>query len=432
MKRIVLPVILSCLVSLTFGQSLKKANKYLEDKDYQKAKTEVESYLEKNPNDAEAIYLKSKLYAKIADSAALRSLVDGDAREIAFQAFQKAVADSNNLKAKLSIMKDNYQPIFDMYGGYYADAVKDFNDAANSGDKEKFVDAMNNFIKADKVGHYIAENEWAKIGNVDTTLVLNIGKAAINAKKDDIAKEYFTKLADAKITGPAGVDDEGFKLPYEWLELYYKKAGDEANMLKYAKLGNELYPTEPYFNFVLMDYYRDEKDMPKVLDLYKDLIAANPDSVKYRFSFANEIFGYIYNSDEGTVIQNRDQWLNTLKTQLDKAMELDPNSVNANWLYSQYFYNKGIELRDSAMKSTDPAVKKTLNADAVANWNKAIPYADKAIGELDQSGTKADKSKYKSIVNLMQNIYQSLGNKEKLKQYQDMYDAAEKKFENRS
>ena len=432
MKRIVLPVILSCLVSLTFGQTLKKANKYFDDKDYAKAKTEVEGYLEKNPTDAEAIYLKSKLYAKIADSTELHSLVSGDIRQQAFDAFQKAVADSNNLKAKLLIMRDNYQPVFDMYSGYYEDAVKAFNDAAAKSDKAKFEEAMNEFIKADKVGSYISHNEWARIGKVDTTLVLNIGKAAINAKKDDIAKEYFTKIADAKISGPSGGKDEGFKLPYEWLELHYKEAGDEANMLKYAKIGNELYPKESYFNFVLMDYYRDKKDIPKVLDLYKDIVAANPDSVKYRFSFANDIFGYIYSSEEGTVIHDKDMWMNTLKSQLDKAMELDPNSINANWLYSQYFYNKGIELRDSAMKVTDAAIKKNLNAESTENWNKAIPFADKAISEIDKTGKLADKSKYKSVVNLMQNIYQSLGNKEKLKQYQDMYDAADKKFESRS
>ena len=60
---------------------------------------------------------------------------------------------------------------------------------------------MNLFIKADNVGQYIAENKWSKIADVDTTLVLNIAKAALNAGKNDVALTYFTKLADAHING---------------------------------------------------------------------------------------------------------------------------------------------------------------------------------------------------------------------------------------
>lgn len=428
MKRFLLPVVLSCLVSLGYGQSLKKVNKYLDSKDYTNAKSEVDAYLEKKPDDGEAIYLKSKIYAKIADSAALRSLVKGDARAEAFEAFKKAVADSNNMKLKLLIMKDNYQPVFDMYTGYYQAAVDDFNQAASTGNKDFFKDAMDNFIKADNVGQYISENEWAKIGKVDTTLVLNIGKAAINAKDDAIALKYFTKLADAKITGPVGANDEGFKLPYQWLELHYKNAGDVTNMLKYADLGNEVYPKDGYFNFVLMDYYRDKKDMPKVLSLYDHVVKENPDSLRYHFGYANDIFGYIYNSDEGVKVENKDEWMKTLKTQLDQSLALDPNDINSNWLTSQYFYNLGIESRDSALKTKDANLKSELNKLAIDDWQKAIPYAEKAINKLGEGNVKANKSRYKSVVNLMQNIYQSMGDKENLKKYQDLYDAADKKF----
>ncbi len=432
MKRIVLPLLFLCFTVAGYSQSLKKVNKYLEDKDYSKALPEITGYLEKKPDDMEAIYLKSKIYAGIADSAALHSLVQGDARAESFTDFKKAIADSANMKLKLLIMKDNYQTIFSLYSGYYQAAVDDFNKAASTGDKAYFKGAMENFIKADNVGQYISENEWAKIGKVDTTLVLNIGKAAINAKEDEIALKYFTKLAEAKIKGPKGQEDEGFKLPYEWLELHYKDAGDEAQMKHFAELGNEMYPKEPYFNFVMMDYYRDKKDIPKVLELYKDVVTENPDSIRYHFSYANEIFGYLYNSDEGTVIQDKQGWLTTLKSELDKAIALNPNDINSNWLTSQYFYNKGIELRDSALKQKDMDARNKMNDEAKANWNKAIPFADKAISELDASGKKSDRSRYKSVVNLMQNIYQSLGDKVNLKKYEDMYDAADKKFESRT
>ena len=61
MKKTVLPLLFICLVSLTFGQTVKKATSYLEGNQLEKAKTEIDGVLAKNPADAEAIYLKSKI-----------------------------------------------------------------------------------------------------------------------------------------------------------------------------------------------------------------------------------------------------------------------------------------------------------------------------------------------------------------------------------
>ena len=57
--------------------------------------------------------------------------------------------------------------------------------------------------------------------------------------------------------------------------------------------------------------------------------------------------------------------------------------------------------------------------------------ADKAISTLEAAGfKKSDKSRYKSIVNLMQKIYESMNQNDKVKVYQDKYDAADGKFVN--
>ena len=435
MKRIILPLLFTCLVSITFGQTLKKATSYIEDNKFDKAKAEIDGYLAKKPDDTEALYLKSKIYETIADSVELRSLVTGDARAEALEAFKKAFSDSSNLKLKLLIMKDNYQPVFNMYAGYYEDAAQAFNDAAASQSKPGFEDAMNLFIKSNEIGQYLTKNNLATIGEVDTTLVLNIGKAALNAVKNDMAILYFTKIADADINGTNGKEDESFRVPYQWLTLHYKDAKDEANMLKYAEKGNKLFSTDDYYNFVLMDYYREKKDMPGLFKKYDALVAKNPDSLNYHFNYANDIFGYLYNSDEGLVVENKESLLNTLHTELDKGIKIDADHVNTNWLYSQYHYNNGIGMRDEATKirGTEPEdVKKKvdLNAQAKASFNESIPYAKKAISKLEKTSLTSDKSRYKSITNLMQNIYQSLEQKDNLKIYEDKYDNAEKKFVN--
>ena len=288
------------------------------------------------------------------------------------------------------------------------------------------------------MGQYIAAHKWANIGKVDTTLVLNIAKSALNAKKDDSARKYFEEIADAHIKGQHNAENTAiliFELPYQWLTLDYKQAGDSANMVKYASIGKELYPNDDYFDFVEMDYYREKENRPALFKKYDELTARHPDSLRYHLNYATEIFSYVYNSEDGTVINNKDQLLTTLQAQLDKALSLEPDNPNVNLLYAQYYYNKGIVAMEDAAKikgTTLTADQKKNKADLTAQGtdylNKAIPYAEKASTTLEAGYKKSERSRYKSTVNLLQNIYQNLGNKEKLKEYQDKYDQADTKF----
>lgn len=437
MKKISLPVLFMFFVILAFGQDLKKTNTYLDGKKFDKAKSEIDAALAKDPSNTEALYLKSKLYALMAEDDQYKSQLPEDHYAQAFAAYKKAVKDSANPKITLMVVKDNYQPIFDVYSGYYGEAAIAFNDAAAKGDTAGFTKAMNLFMKADEVGQYLGEKKWATIGKVDTTLVLNIGKAALNAKKDDIAREYFKKIADAHIKGLNDSADASYELPYQWLTLDYKQANDSVNMVKYASIGKELFPNDDYFDFVQMDYYREKGNHPALFQKYGEVTSRHPDSVRYRLNYATEVFSYIYNSDEGTVIANKEALLNTLQSQLEEANKLDPTNSSVNLLYAQYYYNKGILTLEEAQKikgaklTPEQTKKKSELGDAGKDYlTKAIPYAEKASTTLEEGFKKDEKSKYKSTVNLLQNIYQSLGDKDNLKVYQDKYDQADTKFVN--
>jgi hypothetical protein len=436
MKNFIFILLFTFSATLTFSQDLKSAKSDLEKKQLDKAKTEIDAYVAKNPNDAEGNYVKSQIYGLIATTDQFKSLVPGDARQESLDAFKKAMADTNDKKMMLIAIKDQYKPVFDLYTGYYQAGADAFNKAAPAADKAGFADAMNNFIKADNVGHYVAQNKWAKIADVDTTLVLNIGKAALNAGKNDEAVTYFKKLADAKITGTKDGDNAAYELPYQWLTLHYKDAKDDANMMKYANLGKELFPKDDYFDLVLQDYYRDKKDHVSLFKNYETLVGRHPDSLTYHFNYANDIFGYIYNGDEGVVVTDKPALLQTMQQEIEKAHAINPNDVLTNWLYAQYYYNKGIDTRDSALKikSTKPddvKNKAALNAASKDNFNKAIPYGESALSTLESSGNKkSQKSRYKSVVDLMEKIYQSLNQNDKVKVYEAKYDAADAKFVN--
>jgi hypothetical protein len=442
MKRIVLPFLLTFLVAVTFAQDkeIKKATSLIDDKKYEEAKTQIDGILAKDPNNTQALYLKSKVGVIIADQASEKGSLTGDPYGEAFDAFKKAIVDSANPKLTLMVVRDNYSPIFGVYSGYFSEGAKAFNDAAPKTDTAGFADAMNLFIKADDAGQYIREKKWATIGEVDTTLVLNIAKAALNAKRNNIAEKYFKEIADAHIKGLHNAGDSAdpaYELPYQWLTLTYKEAGDSANMVKYADIGKQVFPNDDYFDLVQMDYYREKDNKTALFKKYDELTAKHPDSLRYHINYATEIFSYVYNSDEGTVINDKDALLKTLQDQLEKAHSLEPKNPTVNLLYAQYYYNKGIIALQAADKLKGAGLtpdQKKQKEDFTTNGNvalqKAIPYANDALDGFGEGNKKSEKSRYKSVANILQNIYQSLGDKTNLKKYQDIYDAADAKFVN--
>ncbi|HUZ58431.1 MAG TPA: hypothetical protein VMU83_06595 [Hanamia sp.] len=440
MKRIVLPILFTFLVILTFGQDIKKATSLINDKKYDEAKTQIDGILAKDPNNAEALYLNSKVLVLMANQEADKGGITGDPYGEAFTDFKKAMLDTTDPKLTLMVIKDNYQPIFGVYSGFFAEGAKAFNDAAPKGDTAGFAKAMNLFIKADEVGKYLAKNKWARIGDVDTTLVLNIAKAALNAKRNDVARKYFEEIADAHIKGLHNAKDTAepaYELPYQWLTLDFKQKGDSVNMIKYATIGKELYPNDDYFDFVEMDYYREKDDKPALFKKYDELTAKHPDSLVYHLNYATEIFSYVFNSDPSTVISNEDALLTTLKDQLEKAHSIDPHNSSVNLLYSQYYYNNGIivlqnaqKIRGAKLTPDQQKQKKDLNDQGKTDLQQAIPYAEAAMNDLQVGYKSSEKSKYKSAVNLLENIYQSLGDNANLKKYQDLYDGADAKFVN--
>lgn len=442
MKRIVLPFLFTFLVTVTFAQDkdIKKATSLVDDKKYDEAKTQIDGILAKDPNNTVALYLKSKVDVILADNAAKKGALTGDPYGEAFDAFKKAIVDSTNPKLTLMVVKDNYGPIFGVYSGYFSEGANAFNEAAPKADTAGFAKAMDLFIKADNAGQYIRERKWANIGKVDTTLVLNIAKAALNSKNNAVAKKYFEELADAHIKGmhnEKDTADPAYELPYQWLTLDYKQAGDSANMVKYAALGRELYPNDDYFDFVEMDYYREKENKIALFKKYDELTTRHPDSVRYHLNYATEIFSYVYNSDEGTVINDKDALLTTLQNQLEKAHSVDPQNPGVNLLYSQYYYNKGIialqdadKIKTAGITPDQKAKKADLTTKGEANLKQAVPYAEDALKGFGDGFKKSERSKYKSVANILQNIYQSLGDKANLKKYQDIYDGADAKFVN--
>lgn len=433
MKRIFATVVLALSAFMIQAQDVKSVKKALDKNDLASAKQQIDAVISKEPTP-EAWYLKSKIYGMIATSAELHTTVP-DARMQAFEAFKKALETGAKDKdlAMVQVKEGNnfYKPLFDLYTGFYDDGAKYFNAGANKASKPDFLLAMESFKNANMIGGYIASNKWA-LSELDTSLILNIAKSALNADKTDEAVLYLKMLADKKISGTAD-GSAGYELPYQWLTFYYKDKGDEANLLKYSNLGRELFPTDDYYDGVMLDYLRKKGDKPAMFAKYEEVVKKFPDSTNYHFNYANDAFNYVYNSDAGVKITNKEELFQIIKRELDAALKNDPDNVNTNWLYGQFHYNAGIDLLEQnlAVKGTKPEdVKKKADLKAQANvqFNKAIPFVEKAIAMQEVGMKKSDKSRYKSIVDLGQRIYNSMGQKDKEKIYMQKYDAADAKF----
>ena len=432
MKTILLSCLLFLFFSIVSAQDFKKVKTYVDANQLDKAKTEIDALIAKNPNNPEALYYESKVYGAIAANEQFKTLAP-NGREVAFDAFKKAVDSDKDNKLLLLMVTDKYKPIFDLYSGYYDAGIQNFNSATTTKNKAYYDSAMNNFIKANNVGHYIYEKKWA-LSEIDTPLVLNIGKAAINAENKEQALAAFKKLADSNIVRTKD-DADGYELAYQWLALHYRDAKDDANLLKYSNLGKQNFPKSDYFDAVLLDYYRANKNYDELFKKYQEVVTKFPDSAKYHFNYANEVFNYIYNSDASTKIANREGLLKTVGSELEKAYSISANDVTTNWLLGQYYFNAGIDLRDKALaikgtKPEDVKAKADLIAQAKASYTKAIPYTEKALAGLEEGFKKSEKSRYKSVADLMQRIYQSLGQNDKVKVYETKYDTADTKFVN--
>src|SRR5205823_3453490 len=117
MKRILITSLLVASGLGLFAQVANKAKDLLKSKKVEEAKTEIDKVLsnEKNAGNAEAWYVKGKVYSQIADDSTLRSKYP-DARTEAFEAIKKYTQlDPKALASTL----EGHKPIIDVYQGYF-------------------------------------------------------------------------------------------------------------------------------------------------------------------------------------------------------------------------------------------------------------------------------------------------------------------------
>jgi tetratricopeptide (TPR) repeat protein len=416
-------VLAAFAVSGVMGQTVKKTKDLITQGNWVEAKASIDATLQnpklKKDETAEAWYLKGKVYSALVSQPATKAAAPADARTQAFEAIKKAV-ELDKTQSQVWLTMDQFAPMFNLYTG-------NFEDAAGMYNEEKYADALREFENTGVYGDYIFGQGWG-LYKLDTTLTYYTALAALNAKDEEKAMKYFTKLADAKVSAPEHAT------VYRALAKYYYDKKDEANMLKYINLGRQIYPNDDYLPLLELDYIRDKGDRDLLMKKFDEVVTANPNNFDVTFEYANELFSETHVSDISKKPANYDAQCKKIEELYTKAASLRPENMDVHLSLGKHYYNMALlkEEESRAIKSSAPdgaAKKASLAADVVAICEKSIPPLEIVFNEYDpQPKLKThDRSNYKSASSLLQYAYDKKKDKAKADFYQKKYDEADKK-----
>ena len=284
-KSILIYLLFTVISTGIMAQSIDDIKDLVGKNQWDKAKEAVDKHLanEKNSKKGDGWYWKAVIYNSISRDENLSKL-NPDARMEAFNAYKKYL----ELDSKMTMgLLSQHAALFDVCFGYLEEASKAFNN-------KEYEQSLNQFKNAEKVEDFIVSKgfTYGEFGfpAFDTQLYLNIAASATQAKKEDLALEYYMKIADKKIV------DKGFDEIYRYIVDRLIRKGDKTKTAKYIGIGRERYPNDPFWcEAPLIEAGEDHKKMFVIYEiLIKDSICGN---YQMRYNYAVDLFNYCYAGD---------------------------------------------------------------------------------------------------------------------------------------
>jgi len=419
-KTIFITALLAIITFVAGAQSVDDALKQL-GKNNDKAKEAIDKLTaDPNSKNAEAWYAKAQVYNALATDDKFKTSVP-DAYEQAFEAFKKAYdIDPNNKRMLL----DLYKTAFVAYEGVA-------NKAAAAYQANNMAAAFDSYKKTIDYGDYLKSKNLSYSGysvpKLDTGMVFMAGYTAMKLDKSDEATNYFSKIAEAKIGKEAD-----YIIPYQFLSFQYKTKKDEANFKKYTTLGRQVYPNDPYFVTIKLDWARDNNNYPDLFSAYEELMAMQPDSLNTTLAYASEMFDYLYIKNPDKKPADYDAVAAKIENNIKRTLSKDYDPLSSNLIIGQLYYNQGLDqvTESDKIKGTKPddlKKKKDLKTSAVAKYDLSIPYTEKVASILEQKGVASlnakEKHTLKNMYIMLGDMYTAKGNKIKSDEYDKKYTA---------
>lgn len=409
MKKYLLSVALFIGSYFTYGQDLKSIILYASTNQFDKAKTEVDSYLanEKNAAKPEGWYYKAFVYNSVGRAAGKSIAESKGLYQSAFDAIKK-YADLD-AKAPLTVEEKN-STIFNIYYGNYDLGVKTYND-------KNYEQSFESFKKALEVHDYIYAKNIIGPNNLkfaahDTDVVWNLAILAIELKKNEDVTTYYKRIADA------GLSDPKYENAYDSLVIKYKREKNAEQFNKYLALAKKHYPVDQaYWETKEIDFALSDLENEALLNKYEELTKTLPDNYIVFYNYAIEIDKFL-SSDNAKAFNGAAvaAYRTKIEELFKKAVSIK-STIEGNLQLANLYYNKTYDLQERAakIKGTKPAevkAKNDLMASVKSTMNQAIPYAEEGARLLSEQKTYkySEKANYKLALEILSNAYKMNGN----------------------
>ncbi|SFC09992.1 Tetratricopeptide repeat-containing protein [Parapedobacter composti] len=202
----------------------------------------------------------------------------------------------------------------------------------------------------------------------DTTLLYYSGLAAVNAQQYDKALEKYVELV------PVDSFSNNRQIILDVSRLYLME-GDTSNAIKYAELGVQKYPNDKELATQNIELNLMAGNEQGVISAINDQVAKDPDNKNLHY-----YLGIAYSATND--VENAE-------AAYRKALEIDPNYLDANINLGGLILNKGIDHFNKTNNANlsqseyDAEIKKAYDI-----FDQALPYLEKAV-EIDSKSVLA-------------------------------------------
>ena len=292
---------------------------------------------------------------------------------------------------------------------YDVDSKKYKDDVRQTVDRNRtaFNQVGNQMYEAKQYGvaaaMYNEQAEYADcIDFFDTIAVLNSGIAFEYAEMFNEAAASYEKLIAVEYRGAA---DAAAAVGA------YRKAKEYDKALAIFDEARKKYPTDKN---LLLEFVQTNLDAGKpeaTASALEAIIAAEPDNKEMLYNIASVYIGM----GDGKPVNENEAVFTKAEELLNKALTIDPNYVDAQYQLGAHLVTWGLDLQTAA--------KQTKNGDP--NYDK---WNDMAMKKFE--GARIPLEKYietdkenKSVLTILSQLYRSMGNAEKFKEYKQRADA---------
>ena len=253
------------------------------------------------------------------------------------------------------IIVRKWTPKEDVLAGLIQCGYKLFNlgiDKYNEGDYQSSLDFY------EKIFDIVPfdEEDQLKRGNItEETILYNSFFSSSKLKNDTKSKELLQKLIDINFNEPA---------IYIQMSDIYKREGNIDKTIEYLSLGRDMFEDDQSLINTEINLYIELERTSELITKLGEAIELDPENSLLYFNR-----GTIYDQ-EGDLVNAEIDYL--------KAIEIDPSSFGSNYNLGALFFNKAVELNNTANSTSDNNKYKKLKKQADEFFNKALPYLESA------------------------------------------------------